>query len=115
MATEEAKAPPRRTVARASMYTMLGFTSVAHFLTREMGPQLIPFICNAYGFDDQQRGLLLGAYFPGYVCGQLPAALLADRIGGKRVISMSMWCTGTTDASVQPRAPPHAHADASFD
>jgi MFS family permease len=58
-----------------------------------MGPQLVPFICDAYGFNDQQRGLLLGAYFPGYVCGQLPAAMLADRIGGKRVISMSMWCT----------------------
>lgn len=43
----EAKPVGERTVARACMYTMLGFTSVAHFLTREMGPQLIPFICDA--------------------------------------------------------------------
>lgn len=93
-----------RTMARASMYTMLGFTSVAHFLTREMGPQLVPFICEAYGFNDQQRGLLLGAYFPGYVCGQLPAALLADRIGGKRVISMSMWCTAAMMLCTGPTA-----------
>jgi MFS family permease len=81
------------TVARASMYTMLGLTSTVHFLTREMGPQLIPFICSEFNFSAQQRGLLLGAYFPGYVCGQLPAAMLADRIGGKRVMSLSMWGT----------------------
>ena len=82
-----------RTAARWSMYTMLMLTSIAHFLTREMGPQLIPFICDEFGFDAQQRGVLLGAYFPGYVVGQLPAAMLADRIGGKRVISLSMWGT----------------------
>ena len=62
-----------------------------------MGPQLIPFICDEFGFDAQQRGVLLGAYFPGYVVGQLPAAMLADRIGGKRVISLSMW--GTVSAA----------------
>eukprot|EP01048_Picozoa_sp_COSAG05_P002538 COSAG05_NODE_105_length_18793_cov_115.346421_24_plen_169_part_00 len=87
----EAEEGERKTFARATMYTMLGFTSAAHFLTREMSPQLIPFICAEFGFNDQQRGTLLGAYFPGYVLGQLPAAMLADRIGGKRVLSAGMW------------------------
>ena len=89
-----------RTAARWSMYTMLMLTSIAHFLTREMGPQLIPFICDEFGFDAQQRGVLLGAYFPGYVVGQLPAAMLADRIGGKRVISPARM------SSLKPRSRP---------
>lgn len=106
-AMEAQEGGARCTVARATMYTMLGLTSVAHFLTREMGPQLIPFICAEFGYNDQQRGTLLAAYFPGYVIGQLPAAMLADRIGGKRVLGLSMWgtvammlLTGPSSASI---------------
>ena len=80
-------------VSRFIMYFFFFGTCTVHFLTREMAPMLVPMICSEFGYSAQQRGLLLGSYFPGYIVGQIPAAMLAGKIGGRTVLSLTNVAT----------------------
>eukprot|EP01044_Picomonas_judraskeda_P011786 COSAG03_NODE_1637_length_3734_cov_504.619807_2_plen_312_part_00 len=102
--------------ARVVMYFMFFATSTLHFLTREMAPMLIPMICDSYGYTMAQRGcersslpppllppsfslltlarlavpaVLLGSYFPGYIIGQIPSAMLANKIGCTATLTLA--------------------------
>ena len=82
-----------RVVSRFLMYFFFFGTCTTHFLTREMAPMLIPMICSEFGYTSQQTGLLLGSYFPGYIVGQIPAAMLAGKIGCRNVLTLSNMAT----------------------
>ena len=42
------------------------------------------------GFSDSELATLLGAFFPGYLLTQIPAGILATRVGGKIVLTSNM-------------------------
>ena len=88
-AAQEAAAAERPSAARFAMYGFFFMTCTLHFLVREMAPSLVPFIADEFGWTLQQKGVLLGSYFPGYIIGQVPAALVADSIGGKLTLTLA--------------------------
>ena len=74
--------------ARFVMYAAFFGTGCLHFLTREMPTFLIPLLRDELGYGMVQRGALLGAYFPGYILGQMPSALLAKKLGSRNLLSL---------------------------
>ncbi|XP_025090955.1 sialin-like [Pomacea canaliculata] len=46
-----------------------------------------------FDWDEKTQGLILGAFFYGYVVTQIPGGWLAGRIGGKRLFGYGLLCT----------------------
>lgn len=59
---------------------------------------LLPSIKSDWGLTYTQGGLLTTAFFVGYTLGQIPWGYLVDKIGGRKVIFLSL--TGLTAASL---------------
>jgi MFS family permease len=78
---------------RFVMYFFFFMTCTLHFLVREMAPSLVGFIADEFGWTLQQKGVLLGSYFPGYIIGQVPSAVLAEKIGGKLTLTLANFGT----------------------
>ncbi|CAL8072638.1 unnamed protein product [Orchesella dallaii] len=47
-----------------------------------------------FKWNEQEQGLILGAFFWGYIITQFPGGILAQRFGGKWVISVGLLSTG---------------------
>ncbi len=60
----------------------------------------VPAMMAEYGWNTAQTGFLLSAFFAGYTLAMIPAGLLADAFGPRRVFAacMTWWslCTGAT-------------------
>jgi len=53
-----------------------------------------------FGWGDRDKGVLLSAFFWGYITSQLPGGWLATKFGGKRVLLAAMICSiGATAAT----------------
>lgn len=51
-----------------------------------------PVIMKAYGWNEASLGIILSAFFMGYTLLQIPGGWLADRFGGKRVLTFGvLW------------------------
>ena len=52
-----------------------------------------PFIMAHYGWDERQMGIVLAAFFGGYVLFMIPGGVLADRIGPPKVLTagVGIW------------------------
>ena len=61
-----------------------------------MPDSFIP-LAHAKGYTEAERGLVLSAFFWGYLWFQLPGGLFADRFGGKRVLGagVALWSIAT--------------------
>lgn len=46
-----------------------------------------------YDWDEETQGLLLSAFYYGYVITHLPGGLLAEKFGGKWTLGLSLLCT----------------------
>ncbi|XP_046377073.2 sialin-like isoform X1 [Haliotis rufescens] len=46
-----------------------------------------------FNWDEQTQGLILGAFFYGYVTTQVPGGFLAERYGAKRIFGFGILCT----------------------
>ena len=46
-----------------------------------------------FAWDREQQGTILGAFFWGYVCTQIPGGMLAERYGGKLVFGLGILVT----------------------
>ncbi|XP_025090947.1 sialin-like isoform X2 [Pomacea canaliculata] len=46
-----------------------------------------------FDWDEKTQGIILGAFFYGYIVTQLPGGWLAERIGGKRLFGYGVLCT----------------------
>ena len=57
---------------------------------------IIP-LSRARGYDPAQKGLVLSAFFWGYLWLQMPGGWVADRFGGKRILSagVALWSIAT--------------------
>lgn len=78
---------------------MLAVVSAGWFLSlgvRLVYPVLLPHLRAAYGLDLTTAGLLLTVLWLAYALGQLPAGVLADRIGEGRVLAISCFLAAGT-------------------
>lgn len=63
---------------------------LAHHLVTALPVPLLPFIRDDFGLDYMQAGLVISAFGVVYGISQLPAGWLADRIGARRLITISI-------------------------
>jgi MFS family permease len=64
-----------------------------------------PVMMAEYGWDTARMGWVLSGFFTGYVIMLIPAGLLADRFGPKRVFAASMaWWSALTVLTPLPRS-----------
>ena len=77
--------PPVLGSARLTMWLLMILPWFACHAVRKGLPILIEFICRDLGYNDAQKGQLLGSFFPGYVLAQIPSGVAAKVWGGKAV------------------------------
>lgn len=97
-------APAEATIAAAATwprrYTVIilfALSTVLCYIDRvNISIAIIP-LARAKGYDAAARGLILSAFFWGYLWPQLPGGWLADRFGGKRVLGagVALWSLAT--------------------
>ncbi|MFC2035062.1 MFS transporter [Chloroflexota bacterium] len=63
---------------------------LAHHLLTALPTPLLPFIRDDFGLDYTQSGLVVSAFGLAYGIGQIPAGILADRIGPRKVITIGI-------------------------
>ena len=80
-------------VPRPLMYLLISGGWCSNYLIRNSLPSLLPFVAKAQGFSDAQLATLLGAFYPGYLLTQIPAGILATRVGAKIVLTSNMAAT----------------------
>lgn len=88
-----------RDLLRGRRGTVLIATACGWFLTmgvRMIYPVMLPYLQEAYGLDLTTAGLLLTILFLAYAVGQLPGGVLADRIGERIILSLSMLMSAVT-------------------
>jgi ACS family sodium-dependent inorganic phosphate cotransporter len=57
------------------------------------------------GLDDSQQGLILSAFYYGYICMQVPSGYAAERWGGARVLLAGAAIWMLADLSTVPASP----------
>lgn len=90
MDSELSAAPPSK---RLLFTGLLPFFVIAHFvhhLLTSITVPLLPMIRSDFGLDYTQSGLVISAFNLAYGFGQLPAGLLADRIGPRILITVGI-------------------------
>ena len=64
------------------------------FISRMSWPPLIPVVAPALHMNNTQAGALMTAFYIGYVITQIPAGVLADRLGVRAVLTISLILEG---------------------
>lgn len=98
----EPLSPPKAATARAipRRYIVVGLYFLATVLCYvdrvSISVAIIP-IARGYGFAAGAQGLILSAFFWGYICTQLVGGWMADRFGGRRVLAagVAIWSIAT--------------------
>jgi MFS family permease len=88
-----------RDLLRGRRGTVLIAIACGWFLSmgvRMIYPVMLPYLQEAYGLDLTTAGLLLTVLFLAYAVGQLPGGVLADRIGERFILSLSMLTSAGT-------------------
>ncbi|TRO50942.1 MFS transporter [Candidatus Bathyarchaeota archaeon] len=70
------------------MITWMGWISI--YLARSVLPPVLPVLSAELGMTHAQSGLLETAYLIGYIISKLPAGVLSDKYGPRRVLASSM-------------------------
>jgi sugar phosphate permease len=76
---------------RFVMPALLSFQPTTNWIIRNAINTLIPFICREQGFSEDQRAMLLAAFYPGYVGAHIPGGILVQRWGGKAMLTINMY------------------------
>lgn len=72
----------------------LGWVSI--IFSRMIIPPLLPLIEEDFGISHAQAGLLMSSYFLAYALMQLPAGMLGDRLGVKRMMTLGIFGMSAT-------------------
>ena len=75
---------------RFVMPVLLSFQPTTNWVIRTAINTLIPFICTEHSFNEDQRALLLAAFYPGYVAAHIPGGYAVQRFGGKLLLTLNM-------------------------
>ncbi len=70
------------------MITWMGWISI--YLARSVLPPVLPVLSSELGMTHAQSGLLETAYLIGYIISKLPAGVLSDKYGPRKVLASSM-------------------------
>jgi len=76
------------------VWLLLIFAWATNFVIRIGFSALLPSIITELGLSYTRAGLLASAFFYAYVLMQLPAGLLGDRFGRRRVLVLGLLCGG---------------------
>jgi MFS transporter, ACS family, solute carrier family 17 (sodium-dependent inorganic phosphate cotransporter), other len=82
---------------RYTVVILFALSTVLCYIDRvNISVAIIP-LAHAKGYSEAERGLVLSAFFWGYLWPQLPGGWLADRFGGKRVLGagVALWSIAT--------------------
>src|SRR5262249_10822140 len=96
-APSAAAAQPVRWPRRYSVILLFALSTVLCYIDRvNISIAIIP-LAHDKGYNEAERGLILSAFFWGYLWPQLPGGWLADRFGGKRVLGagVALWSIAT--------------------
>ena len=68
------------------------------FLDRMVMGIALPYIGDEFGLDNEQKGLIMSAFFLGYALFQIPGGMLADKFGSRKVmaIAIAWWSVFTS-------------------
>ncbi len=70
------------------------------FLDRMIMGVALPYIGEEFGLNNEQRGLIMSAFFLGYALCQIPGGMLADKYGPRKVMSYAItWWSVFTSAT----------------
>ncbi len=69
---------------------------VTTFVDRFTWPVIMPVASKFLGLNNAQSGSFLSFFYAGYILTQLPAGLLVDRLGYRRVLLWSLLCLTVT-------------------
>ncbi|MEM2107039.1 MAG: MFS transporter, partial [Candidatus Bathyarchaeia archaeon] len=80
-------------------WVILGLAFLAFgisYMVRMIYPPLIPMMRVALNLTYSESGMLMSGFWIGYVMMQLPAGLVSDKIGVRRIYTVSLPVTGIT-------------------
>jgi MFS family permease len=91
----------RRIPVYGVILTLIFFSTLITYCDRVNISYLLPYFHSHFHWNDAELGLLSSTFFVGYTVFQIPAGIIADRIGGKRtLLTGSLWWSGFTLLSV---------------
>ncbi len=79
------------------LITWLGWVSI--YLVKSVVPPLLPVLSAELGFSHAEAGLLETAYLIGYIAVKMPAVVLSERLGPRRLLAASMVGYGAASAA----------------
>ena len=82
---------------RYTVVVLFALSTVLCYIDRvNISIAIIP-LARAHGYSEARRGIVLSAFFWGYLIPQLPGGWLADRFGGKKVLGagVALWSLAT--------------------
>lgn len=94
-----AAAAAARPASHVAVWLLFVFAWVGNYLVRMAYPALLPPIMADLGLDYAQAGVLAGALFASYALAQLPAGLLGDRFGRRRVLLLGLVAGALSSAA----------------
>lgn len=77
-----------------------GLAFFCSFVDRLSWPPVIPMASSELGLTAAQAGGFMSAFFVGYLLTQLPGGILADRLGTRKVLVMSLFLMGVLTLSI---------------
>ena len=68
------------------------------FLDRMIMGVALPYIGDEFGLNNEQKGLIMSAFFVGYALFQIPGGMIADKYGPRKVMSFAIawWSVFTS-------------------
>lgn len=84
---------------------IMGLTTTSHgliHLYEGVLPPLLPLVMAEFGTDYFTMGIIVSVFSYAFGLGSLPAGILADKIGPRRLISLYLFGAGTTGVLVLP-------------
>eukprot|EP01052_Picozoa_sp_SAG31_P022997 SAG31_NODE_1861_length_7044_cov_169.866379_6_plen_359_part_00 len=85
---------------RFLMPALMALQPTTNWVIRVAINSLIPYICAEQGFSENQRAMLLAAFYPGYVGGHIPGGYMVQVLGGKITLALNMWGSAAVCALV---------------
>ena len=87
-----APAPRRRVPVYGVILVLIFLSTLITYCDRVNISYLLPWFHSHFGWNDAELGLLSSTFFIGYTVFQVPAGMLADKFGGKRILLVgSLW------------------------
>jgi MFS transporter, ACS family, glucarate transporter len=98
---QETPAHRRRVPVYAVILVLIFLSTLITYCDRVNISYLLPYFHTHFHWNDAELGLLSSTFFVGYTIFQVPAGIVADRIGGKRtLLAGSLWWSVFTMLSV---------------